>query len=82
MKQRLGIIKIYSDLLQAYDMMYALQRDMVVKHTEFNYAEQVMTIWCIHPAFDEVEQGLTIPEYSVIITKRNDYITVNFDRIL
>ena len=59
-----GKFTISYDLLE--DDMYLVQyimRDVVVYHTDNNYATNEITYWAYHPAFDEIEHGSIIPEY-------------------
>ena len=43
-------------------------RDVIVLHTETNYATDAITYWAIHPDFEAVKSGEVIPTYDLVVT--------------
>lgn len=43
----------------------SLMKDMIVFHTESNFATSEVTYWACHPSFDEAPAYAECPEYEI-----------------
>ena len=68
---RRGKFTISRNMLQdsEYSLLQFIMRDIIVLHTETNYATDEITYWVIHPDFETVKSGEVIPTYVLVITK-------------
>ena len=81
---RLGKFAIQGDRFRRhdYELMRAIQKDMVVLDIEHNLYRDTATYTAEHPAFDEVELGEKPPTYEVLVdVDDDDNMVVEFKRI-
>lgn len=65
-----------------YELMRAIQKDMVVLDIEHNLYRDTATYTAEHPAFDEIGVGEVPPTYEVLVdVDDNDNMVVEFKRI-
>lgn len=84
MKIRIGKFAIQGDRFRRhdYELMRAIQKDMVVLDIEHNLYCDTATYTAEHPAFDEVELGEQLPTYEVLVdVDDSDNMVVKFKRI-
>lgn len=67
---RRGKFTISRNMLQdsEYSFLQFIMRDIIVLHTETNYATDEITYWAIHPDFETVKSGEVIPTYDLVVT--------------
>lgn len=66
---------------QNYELMRAIQRDMVVLDIEHNAFKDVAVFTAEHPAFDEIGEGVITPTYVVEVdVDDDDQMFVEFKR--
>ena len=70
MHNRRGKFTLARSFLEGVDfyLLRYVMRDVIVLHTEANFATDEITYWAIHPDFHEVERGAIIPEYKCTLT--------------
>lgn len=68
---RRGKFTISRNMLQdsEYSFLQFIMRDVIVLHTETNYATDEITYWAMHPDFETVKSGEVIPTYVLVITR-------------
>ena len=81
---RLGKFAVQGDRFRShdYELMRAIQKDMVVLDIEHNLYRDTATYTAEHPTFDEVDLGEKLPTYEVLVdVDDNDNKTVEFKRV-
>lgn len=64
-----------------YELMRAIQKDMVVLHIEHNVFKDEAVFTAEHPAFDEIDGGVMTPTYVVEVdVDDDDQMFVEFKR--
>jgi hypothetical protein len=84
MKIRLGKFAVQGNRFRNhdYELMRAIQKDMVVLDIEHNIYRDTATYKAEHPAFDEVGLGEKLPTYEVLVdVDGDDNMVVKFKRI-
>jgi len=65
-----------------YELLRAIQKDMVVLDIEHNIYRDTATYTAEHPAFDEIDYDEITPTYEVLIdVDGDDNMVVEFKRI-
>ncbi|MDX7778340.1 MULTISPECIES: hypothetical protein [Aeromonas] len=66
---------------QNYELMRAIQRDMVVLDIEHNVFKDVSVFTAEHPEFHEIGEGVIPPTYGVVVeVDGDDNMVVKFTR--
>lgn len=84
MKIRLGKFAVQGNRFRNhdYELLRAIQKDMVVLDIEHNLYRDTATYTAEHPAFDAVGLGEVLPTYEVLVdVDSNDNMVVEFKRI-
>ncbi len=81
---RIGKFAVHGDRFRRhdYELLRAIQKDMVVLDIKHNLYRDTATYTAEHPAFDEVALGEKLPTYEVLVdVDDDDNKVVEFKRI-
>lgn len=79
-----GLIRISNEMyIKRWEYVYIFLKDFIITHIDYRHWENnTWYLYGISDFFDELNEGDTVPEYTVTFTiDKNDKLTYSFNRV-